>query len=140
MLSAYLFFHHKKYFMKQTHSSFKRILLVLAFCMAAFSFSASAQDKSATVSGEVVDMNCYMASEAKGDGHKSCALGCIKNGGPMGVLTSDGKLYLLLEDHSKKDAYAEAKKHAGEQITVTGTLAEKDGIKSISVSEVKANG
>ena len=58
----------------------------------------------------------------------------------MGVLTGDGKVYLLIEDHDKKEAYEEAKKHAGEQVTVTGTLSEKDGIKGLLVSDVKGKG
>ena len=43
-----------------------------------------------------------MASGAHGDGHKSCATTCIKGGGPMGVLTSDGKVYLLLAGSQQK--------------------------------------
>ena len=55
----------------------------------------------------------------------------------MGLLTSDGKVYLIVENHDKKDAYAEAKKHAGEQITVTGTLSDKGGLAAIIADEVK---
>ena len=56
----------------------------------------------------------------------------------MGVLTADGKVYLLLEDNDKAAPYEEAKKHAGEQVTVTGAFSEKDGIKGLVVSDVKA--
>ena len=93
-----------------------------------------------TISGEVLDMACYSSSGAKGEGHKSCAASCIKGGSPMGVLTSDGKVYLLVENHDKKDAYAEAQKHAGEQVTATGTFSDRGGIKTLIVDEVKAKG
>jgi hypothetical protein len=63
---------------------------------------------------------------------------CVKGGPPMGILTSDNKVYLLVADDSKKDAYEEAKKHAGEQVTVTGEFSEKDGIKGLVVADVKA--
>ncbi|MGI8952637.1 MAG: hypothetical protein ACR2FN_13765 [Chitinophagaceae bacterium] len=104
----------------------------------ALSFSSSAQKKAMTLSGELVDMACYMSNGAHGNGHKDCANMCIKGGSPMGILTSDGKVYLLVENHDKQDAYTEAKKHAGEKITVSGTFAEKGGVQSLIVDEVKA--
>ena len=55
----------------------------------------------------------------------------------MGILTSDGKVYLIVENHDKKDAYAEAKKHAGEQVTATGTLSDRGGLQTLVVDELK---
>ena len=114
----------------------KLFTLLLVFFI---SVAAHAQQSSTTtITGEVLDMACYMKSGAKGEGHKDCAAGCIKGGSPMGILTSDNKVYLLLENHDKATAYAEAKKHAGEQITVTGTLSERNGVNAIIADEVKA--
>ena len=124
--------------MKKTGFNLKMFIALLTLCFAALSIPSFAQKESKTVTGELLDMDCYMASGAHGDGHKSCADMCIKGGGPMGVLTSDGKVYLLLADDSKKDAYDEAKNHAGEQVTVSGVISEKDGIKGLTVAEVKA--
>jgi len=109
-------------------------LLLLAF----ISVAAHAQQGSSSITGEVLDMSCYMKSGAHGDGHKDCAAGCIKGGSPMGILTSDNKVYLLVENHDKAAAYAEAKKHPGEQVTVTGTVSEKNGINAIIADDVKA--
>ncbi|TKK69314.1 hypothetical protein FC093_08335 [Ilyomonas limi] len=109
-------------------------LLVVAF----IAIGANAQQGTSTITGEVLDMACYMKSGAHGDGHKECAAGCIKGGSPMGILTSDNKVYLLVENHDKADAYAEAKKHAGEQVTVTGTLSERNGINAIIADDVKS--
>jgi hypothetical protein len=123
--------------MKKTSLTTKISLLAIAFCAA--SLTSFGQDKKppTTISGEVLDMACYSASGASGEGHKSCAASCIKGGSPMGVLTSDGKVYLLVENHDKKDAYAEAQKHAGEQITATGTLSDRGGLSALVVDEVK---
>ena len=123
--------------MKKTAFNFKTFVALLTICFGVLSIPSFAQKENTTVTGELLDMDCYMASGAHGDGHKSCADMCIKGGGPMGVLTSDGKVYLLLADDSKKDAYEETKKHAGEQVTVTGVVAEKDGIKGLVVNDVK---
>lgn len=123
--------------MKKKSLNFKTFISLLTLCFTALTIPSFAQ-KNTTVTGEVLDMGCYMKSGAHGTDHKSCADMCIKGGSPMGVLTSDGKVYLLVADDSKKDAYEEAKKHAGEQITVTGEFSEKDGIKGLVVADVKA--
>ena len=91
----------------------------------------------ATVQGEVVDLACYMAKGSKGAGHKACAQMCAKKGVPIGVLTDDGELFLLLDDHNSPEPYEAAKKLAGERAEVTGKKFSKPGIVSIVVSAVK---
>ena len=56
----------------------------------------------------------------------------------MGILTDDGKVYLLIEGSKNADAYNEAKKFAGEKVTLTGTFSEKNGVQALIVTEVKA--
>src|SRR6185436_296285 len=47
------------------------------------------------VTGEVVDMMCYVDHNAVGEKHgQSCGAKCVKNGGPAGIV-SDGKAYLV---------------------------------------------
>ena len=119
-------------------NAFKKSFFLLAiFLCAASSASFGQEKKTTTITGEVLDMACYSASGASGEGHKSCAASCIKGGAPMGLLTSDGKVYLIVENHDKKDAYAEAQKHAGEKITAIGTLSDRGGLQAIIVDEVK---
>ena len=89
-----------------------------------------------TVTGEILDMECYMNSGAHGPDHKECAASCISRGEPVGILADDGKVYLLIKGKDAA-AFAEAKKHAGEMVTVTGTLSEKGGVQALIVSEVK---
>jgi len=126
--------------MKKNHVNFWKVASSFTIACCLLAASSNAQDKPKTISGEVLDMSCYMASGAHGDGHKSCAVTCIKGGSPMGLLTSDGKVYLLVENHDKKEAYADAKTHAGEQVTVTGTVSEKGGVQGIVVNEIKGKG
>jgi hypothetical protein len=90
-----------------------------------------------TVTGEILDMKCYMTAGKHGPDHKDCAAMCLKGGSPMGILAEDGKVYLLIEGKDGS-AYEEAKKHGGETVTVTGTLSEKNGVQALVVSEVKA--
>ena len=124
--------------MKKNRFNFRNLAMLLVTGFTAFSLSSFGQSKeTTTVKGELLDLDCYMASGAHGNDHKSCADMCINGGAPMGVLTTDGKVYLLVAGHNKKEPYEALKKRAGEEVTVTGTLNEKDGIKGIVVSEVK---
>lgn len=56
---------------------------------------AGAAQKS-TITGELIDMRCYLESGEKGSDHQQCASLCAKDGIPVGVLTSDGKVYTLV--------------------------------------------
>ena len=91
-----------------------------------------------SLKGEIVDTGCYLGHEAKGEKHISCATKCIANGMPMGLLTADGKLYLLTLDHDNADPYNQAKTLAGKQVEVTGVLTERAGMKGIDVQGIKA--
>src|SRR5258706_14753837 len=48
-----------------------------------------------TITGEVVDMGCWLGHAARGEKHISCATKCLNQGIPMGLLTSNGTLYLV---------------------------------------------
>ena len=92
---------------------------------------AAATDK--TVTGEVVDLMCYMDHNASGEKHAACASKCIKGGGPVGIV-SDGKSYLIVGDHKPiNDQLAE---FAGKTITVKGKLAERGGLAMIENAEI----
>jgi len=109
-------------------------LPVLLFITLASFINKNGETK--TVTGEILDMKCYMTSGDHGADHKECAASCISRGEPMGVLAEDGKVYLLIKG---KDAAAfdAAKKLAGEMAIVTGTLSEKNGVNGLIVTEVK---
>jgi hypothetical protein len=87
-----------------------------------------------TVKGEVVDLMCYLDHGAKGEKHAGCAEKCIKSGGPVGILTADSQLYLIIGDHSPmNDQLAQ---FAAKTITVKGKVVERDGMKMIENAEI----
>ena len=92
-------------------------------------------DASATkeVTGEVVDMMCYVDHGAMGDNHAKCAAKCIKGNGPVGIV-SDGKAYLVVGDHKPmNETLAE---YAGKTVTVKGKMAERGGVAMIENAEI----
>ena len=86
------------------------------------------------VTGEVVDMMCYVDHNAIGEKHgQSCGAKCIKGGGPVGIV-SDGKAYLVVGEH--KPINDELAEHCGKSITVKGKIAERGGIAMIENTEI----
>jgi hypothetical protein len=87
-----------------------------------------------TVTGEVVDMMCYVDHNAIGETHgQSCGAKCIKNGGPVGIV-SDGKAYLVVGEH--KPMNDELAGYCGKTVTLKGKLAERGGIAMLENAEV----
>ena len=124
----------------------KRILGILAV-LAVTSWSATAiaheghhmpgeKVVTKTVTGEVVDMGCWLGHAARGKDHISCATKCLNEGMPIGLLTSNGTLYLVTLDHDNVDPYAGLKDMAGKDVSITGELLSRSGIKAIEASQV----
>ncbi|MCC6384023.1 MAG: hypothetical protein LC117_09090 [Bacteroidia bacterium] len=125
--------------MKNTIKS-KLIGSLIAGSLTVFSMSAFAQETK-TLKGEILDLSCYMSHGATGQGHKACAQGCLDKGLPAGILNkADGQVYLLVEDHKLSDAYKSALKYAAQEIEITGKIIKKNGVQSILVEKVKAEG
>jgi hypothetical protein len=90
------------------------------------------------VTGEVVDMSCYLhhPDSSTGNSHKKCAETCAKKGLPMGLLTGDKQVFLLLEDHDNPKAYAAALAKAAQQATVEGDKVSVGGVQALIVESV----
>jgi hypothetical protein len=111
-----------------------------AFAAAALllSFGAAVQTARAetkTITGEVVDLMCYLDHGAKGEKHASCAKTCIESGGPVGLLTKDNQLYLVIGEHKPmNDKLAPL---AAKTITLKGKIVERNGVKMIENAEIQ---
>ena len=89
------------------------------------------------LTGEVVDVFCYLShgAEGLGKGHAGCAKKCIQSGLPVAIKVGD-QLYLAsMADHNP--ANQKLAEHAGESVTVHGTVMEKDGQKLIAITEIE---
>jgi hypothetical protein len=110
---------------------------IAALFLAPPSLPPAAAQEAVAVSGEVVDLSCYLSKGSKGPRHKTCAKMCAEKGLPIGVLTESGDLYLLLEDHDNPDPYEALKKLAGSNAEVGGKKFTRSGMQSILVQESK---
>jgi len=88
------------------------------------------------VTGEVLDMTCYIAYNLSGPDHAKCARDCIRSGLPAGIKAQDGKVYLLTGavGHSIN---AEVADYAGKTVTIKGTQTLRDGFAQLQVKEIR---
>ena len=115
------------------------MLCAVAMALAVTPMMVSGADDEVTLSGEPVDINCFLTGKS-GEGHASCAMSCAERGNPIGLFVKDGdkeELYLVIGGGGKsaKDAIAE---HMGKQVKATGKVTNKGGMKVIEVSKVEA--
>jgi hypothetical protein len=94
---------------------------------------AKSDTGSKELTGEIVDMMCYVDHNATGAKHADCGEKCIKNGGPVGIV-SDGKAYLVVGAH--KPMNDELAPLAGKTVTLKGKLANNGGVSMLENAEI----
>ena len=96
--------------------------------------------KVTTLVGEIVDYSCYLQVGKHGAKHRDCGQKCLRNGQPIGLLTKDGKLYLLMEEEHdpRRDGLTNFRQAAVDHVAyvmeVTGTMSEVDGQRALYVT------
>ena len=122
--------------MKSMKSRLIRYPIVVAGMLAGGLWATSAiAAETETLKGEVVDLMCYLDHGAKGDKHAGCAEKCIKSGGPVGLLTADDQVYLVVGVHEPiNDQLAPL---AAKTVTLKGKVVERNGMKMIENAEIE---
>jgi hypothetical protein len=108
-----------------------RISLLGAATLLFTALIATGQPKgpSLTVIGEGVDLWCYLEGSDHGPSHKECSTACAKAGNPIGLVDSKENIYVTagIQDHQPaRDIRIEK---MNQQVTVTGTLVKKAGLR-----------
>jgi len=115
------------------------VIVIASFATAPLALAHDEHGKSdaageKSVTGEIVDMMCYVDHNAIGEEHgKTCGAKCIKNGGPVGIV-ENGKAYLVVGEH--KPMNDELADSCGKTITLKGKLAERGGIALLENAEI----
>jgi hypothetical protein len=95
--------------------------------------------KPVSMVGEIIDVSCYLQVGKHGDKHRDCGQKCARAGQPVGLLTEDGSVYLLIdEEHDpRRDGMTTFREFAVENmayvVKVHGTQTEVDKQKAIYV-------
>ncbi len=88
------------------------------------------------VTGEVLDMTCYIASNLSGPDHAECARICIKNGEPAGIKAQDGEVYLLTGEPGQS-INAKLADYAAQIVIIKGKKSVRDGFAQLQVEEIR---
>jgi hypothetical protein len=99
--------------------------------------NAVQQGQLVALRGEVVDLTCYMGQESRGKEHEGCTKACLMGGAPAGLLSENGSLYLLLEDHLNPKSYENIRTMGGDLVKVKGKVFKRGEILSLIVSKVQ---
>ena len=105
-----------------------------------------ASGKIATVTGEVVDVSCYLQLGKRGEAHVPCGSKCIANGQPIGIVDADGNLYIVMaeEHHPRRDGQVQLKSVLGpllaKTVTLTGMMTEMKGYRALFVQAAELGG
>jgi hypothetical protein len=130
---------------------FKKFFPFLIFVLAVFMFpsvpavysqgkvkTVSTKEKTTTIKGEVIGLNCYLSegSNATGEKHKACALSCAKAGGMLAILTSDGTIYVpVVSMGTNPDT--QLMDYVADQVEITGKVDDRGNMKGIEISSIK---
>jgi hypothetical protein len=87
------------------------------------------------LTGEVIDITCFLDHDSVGAKHAGCARKCIESGMPVGLLV-DGQVYnVIVSTH--ESANAKLAPYAGQIVTITGKTISKNGVRAIDMESVE---
>jgi len=111
--------------------------LAIVTLLSAAAIHVLAEPKEVTLEGEIIDLHCYMINENKGPGHKTCAIQCAKAGNPIGLLTADGEIYLLMGAKKHTTSNDILIEKMASIVSLTGAVSKKKGVQALYVASVK---
>lgn len=122
----------------------KAIGAAIALGLAAGAAGAQEGGERIEVTGEIIDTWCYFSGvmggpdAVVGTAHHTCALWCSAGGIPVGLLTEEGDVYMVLkiEDSAASAGGDTQLQLASHVVTADGLHYERDGIDYIVVEEV----
>lgn len=91
-----------------------------------------------TVEGLVRDIACPLQNKQSTSTSysKECITTCLKAGSPLGILTSDGSVYIPVTESMPDTGQNALKPYAGEHVKATGKVFLRNGTHGIEISEI----
>ena len=92
-----------------------------------------------TIVGEVVDVSCFLQLGKRGEAHITCGQKCVRNGQPIGMLTDEGRLYLIIpeEHHPRRDGEVNLRERFAQlmakRVRVSGMVTKYEDYRALFV-------
>lgn len=113
------------------------VLGLLALPLAAQAHKATPANEM-TMTATVVDLNCHTTNGVMGPDHKACATACAKAGVPLGLLSSDGTIYLPVSSKPGDPQNSKLEQFVESKVKVTGKHRQVSGLHTIEIETVTA--
>lgn len=94
--------------------------------------------KKVTLTGNVVDLSCYIGSKAHGASHKACAKACLLNGNAFGIETADGNIVTVFGAGPSDKPNAKLIPYLEDKVKVTGEEFMAHGVTGIRIDTIAA--
>lgn len=120
-------------------------VLLAAFLCLSVPISVLAADESdsttigtLTVEGLVRDIACPLQNKKSTSTSfsKECITMCLKSGSPLGILTSNGKVYVPVTQSMPDMGQDALKPYVGEHVKATGKVFLRNGTHAIEISKI----
>ena len=96
------------------------------------------KESNVTIQGHVIDIVCYTRHASVGEKHLKCATTCAEAGIPMGILEDGtGEIFMIFPP-GHKNPNEKVMTFLEKDVTVTGTVHRKGGLKGITIAKIIA--
>jgi hypothetical protein len=123
---------------------FRLTILAALICIAVPMLTSAADDTDSTavgtrtVEGLVRDIACPLQNKKSTSTSysKECITTCLKSGSPLGILTSEGDVYVPVTQSMPDMGQDALKPFVGEHVKATGKVFLRNGTHAIEISEI----
>lgn len=91
-----------------------------------------------TLTGQVIDVNCYTTHQLSGAQHKNCATACANKGVALAILSSDGTIYMPVSSKPADPQNSRLLPFVEGKVKVTGTHRMASGLHTIEIATIQA--
>ncbi len=103
---------------------------------AAFAAQGTPSQESVKITGEVVDLWCYLDHHGHGLKHRKCAITCAEAGNPIGIVDDKGHVYVAMGGEKHQPGRDVLIQRMAETVTVEGRLVREGGVDAVYVDDV----
>lgn len=113
------------------------VLGIFALPLEAQAAAAGGGDQ-VTLTGQVIDVNCYTTHQLSGAQHKNCAIACANKGVALAILSSDGTIYMPVSSKPADPQNSRLLQFVEGKVKVTGTHRMASGLHTIEIATIQA--
>ena len=89
-----------------------------------------------TITGEIIDITCYLRHDSRGEKHIKCGTSCANLGMPLGLLEDETDKVYLIVPPGHEDPKGPVLPYMGKKITVDAILYTMGGLTGLEIEKI----